>query len=61
MVDTKAELIEKAINGENTDKFFEEYMRYQNKFLGPKRRKKKVKNEKDRNSWNKKKRQSISL
>ena len=62
MVDTKTEMVEKAINGENLDKFFEGYSKYQNQFPpDPKRRKKKVIYEKDRSSRNKKKGQSISL
>ena len=60
---TKAELVERAVNGRSyTVDFFIAFDRYANSFgrlAGP--RKRKVKNEKDRNSRNKKTRQSRSL
>lgn len=63
MVDTKAELVELAVNGANTDKFFEGYIKYIKSFPRPqpKRRSRKVNHEKDRNSRVKKTRQSRSL
>jgi len=61
MTDTKQEMIEKAANNGSysTDRLYAAYDRYANGFFKPVRRK--VKNEKDRNSRNKKKRQSRSL
>ena len=61
---TKAELVEKAANGGSytTDRLYEAYDRYANGFVKPVGiRKRKAKNEKDRNSRNKKTRQSRSL
>ena len=45
MVDTKTELVENAVNGVSTYKFFDEYIKYIKSFPPPsKRRKRKVKN-----------------
>ena len=62
MVDTKTELVENAVNGFSTYKFFDAYIKYIKSFPPPsKRRKRKVNHEKDRYSRIKKTRQPRSL